>query len=50
MERHGKLAPTREIAKIYKDLNNENNNIQNENEINFYDLNDSFIDDNEVLV
>lgn len=54
LEKHGKLAPTKEIAKKYdpKDIEKFNQqkegDLQNPNEINHYDLNDSFICDDEV--
>ena len=54
MEKHGKLATTKEVGKKFK--SEEVNNILKDrkklmnNENNFYDLDDPFICDDEVLV
>jgi hypothetical protein len=55
LEKHGKLAPTREIGRKINENQIEENfakegDGQNPDEINFYNLNDPFIDDEEVFV
>ena len=49
LEKHGQLAPIKEIAKhlTEEDMKDKDNNERNPNEINYYDQNDSFIDDEE---
>ena len=51
LEKHGQLAPIKEIAKhlTEEDMKDKDNNERNPNEINYYDQNDSFIDDEEAF-
>ena len=51
LEKHGQLAPIKEIAKhlTEDDMKDKDNNERNPNEINYYDQNDSFIDDEEAF-
>lgn len=49
LKKHNKLAPINDFARKLdnKDLKDDG---KNKNEINFYDLNDSFIDDGDIVV
>ena len=51
LEKHGQLAPIKEIAKhlTEEDMKDKDNNERNPNEINYYDQNDSFIDDEDAF-
>ena len=51
LEKHGQLAPIKEIAKhlTEDDMKDKDNNERNPNEINYYDQNDSFIDDEDAF-